>query len=57
MGATATADGAGVVDGAGAGDCPGGVTSLPPELDWKPLRLRLRRRIENGEGQGRRELL
>jgi hypothetical protein len=35
------ADGAG--DGVGAGDGAGGVTSLLPELDCKPPRLRLRR--------------
>jgi hypothetical protein len=29
-----------------------GVTSLPPELDWKPRALRLHLWIENGEGRG-----
>jgi hypothetical protein len=40
--------------GVGAGDDngAGGVTSLPPELDWKPRALRLRLWNENGEGRG-----
>jgi hypothetical protein len=40
--------------GVGAGDNngAGGVTSLPPELDWKPRALRLHLWIENGEGRG-----
>jgi hypothetical protein len=40
--------------GMGAGDDngAGGVTSLLPELDWKPRTLRLRLWIKNGEGRG-----
>jgi hypothetical protein len=48
MGATATAD------GASAGDGAGGVTSLPPELDWnRRARLRLLCLDRDGEGTGR----